>query len=93
MGSMVTPVVVVLMLVAGAIPSTQDKKPDYAGELRNGDTYLQKRQYEQALQAYKRGVRADGQVVAGYLRGDCARRASQVDHVSRKEQHGLAAVP
>ena len=51
---MVTPVVLVLMLVAGAIPSAQDKKPDNAAELRNGDTYLQKRQYEQALQAYKR---------------------------------------
>jgi thiol-disulfide isomerase/thioredoxin len=51
---MVTPVVLVLMLVTGAIPRAQDKKPDYADELRKGDTLLQRRQYEQALQAYKR---------------------------------------
>jgi thiol-disulfide isomerase/thioredoxin len=33
--------------------AAQDTKADYAGEMRNGDTYLQKRQYEQALHAYQ----------------------------------------
>src|SRR5436190_16330035 len=60
MRSVMTPVVLVLLLVTGAVPSAQDKKPEYAGELRNGDTYLQRRQYEQALQAYKRAYALTG---------------------------------
>ena len=41
------------MLFAPAASGAQNPKTDYLGEMRNGDAYLQKRQYEQALRAYQ----------------------------------------
>ena len=56
MGSMVTPVVVVLMLVAGAIPSTRTRNRTMPVSCATETPTFKKREYEQALQAYKRGV-------------------------------------
>ena len=44
---------VFLLLSTGAVPARQDKSASYEEELRNGDAYLQRRMFEQALQAYK----------------------------------------
>ena len=44
---------VLFILSAGAAPAVQDKSSNYEAELRNGDAYLQRRMFQQALQAYK----------------------------------------
>ena len=49
-----------LALFAVATAGAQDTKTDFAGEMRNGDTYLQKRQYEQALRAYQHAYALTG---------------------------------
>jgi thiol-disulfide isomerase/thioredoxin len=42
-----------LVLSTAAVSAAQDKSADYEDELRNGDAYLQRHMFEQALQAYK----------------------------------------
>jgi predicted negative regulator of RcsB-dependent stress response len=42
-----------LALSTAAVSAAQDKSADYEDELRNGDAYLQRHMFEQALQAYK----------------------------------------
>src|SRR3954469_8874076 len=51
---------VLLMLCAAAVPGAQEIKTDYPGEMRNGDTYLQKHEYEQALHAYQHAYALTG---------------------------------
>jgi thiol-disulfide isomerase/thioredoxin len=42
-----------LVLSTAAVSAAQDKSADHEDELRNGDAYLQRHMFEQALQAYK----------------------------------------
>jgi thiol-disulfide isomerase/thioredoxin len=44
---------VLFVFPAGAASAAQDKPSNYEEELRNGDAYLQRRMFVQALQAYK----------------------------------------
>jgi len=47
-------VLVVLLVLSGAARlATQEKSSNYEEELRNGDAYMQRHMFEQALQAYK----------------------------------------
>jgi thiol-disulfide isomerase/thioredoxin len=47
-------ILLVLLFLSGtAVPATQDQSSKYEEELRNGDAYMQRRMFEQALQAYK----------------------------------------
>jgi thiol-disulfide isomerase/thioredoxin len=46
--------VVVFALAVAAAAAAQDKSSDADEQLRNGDAYMQRSQFEQALQAYKR---------------------------------------
>src|SRR4026209_2683292 len=49
-----------LMLFAAVTAGAQDTKADFTGEMRNGDTYLQKQQYQQALRAYQHAYALTG---------------------------------
>jgi peroxiredoxin/Tfp pilus assembly protein PilF len=44
---------VMLVLSAGAVPAAQGQSGNYEEELRSGDAYLQRREYDQALRYYK----------------------------------------
>jgi tetratricopeptide (TPR) repeat protein len=52
--------IVLLILFAVASPRAQDTKTDYDGEMRNGETYFHKQQYQQALRAYQHAYALTG---------------------------------
>jgi hypothetical protein len=47
--------ILLMLFVLSGVPvlCEQDKSATYQDELRNGDTYMQRRMYEQALRTYK----------------------------------------
>lgn len=60
MRGITTAAFLLLMLFAAVTAGAQATKTDFAGEMRNGDTYLQKHQYEQALRAYQHAYALTG---------------------------------